>query len=177
MAIVSKNDRNSFLSKNYRELYELSIGNASREWLEFRCVNELPITYGQSEPGGLLPTSWDNDDVFIYPLWECGICLTALKKDGEKIDFIEVDFEDPEELLVISRSYQGLIAYLMYYIIEDAGGEATIKSDRPEFLEELREFSEKMNFSFLNEVIKLQNDICKELNAIDLLLNYTNSLD
>lgn len=175
MSIVSKLDRKKYISQYCRELYVICFEESKADWLDFRCNRELLYVYSSTTNEFNLPVAWDDNGLKIVPLWECGTNLFAMRcKNGCNKDFIKIDYEDADEVIVISESYQGLIAYLIYYIVEDMGGAEEIENT--DTLKELAAFSKTIGFRYLIDIIEFQKINCKEIELSSLLIEYTRSI-
>lgn len=173
MPLVSEEMRNIELEKLPSGIRKLCTGSIKHERLDYRCRTSNMYCYSISNTGESFQTSWDSvEKPQILPLWECDLSLVAKRGD----EFVEIDYEDPEELLIISFSIQGVLAYLFYYLVEDFGGGDTLLKSSNQELKELENISDEVGFNHLMDVLKLQIEIGSHYDCSDKLLMFTKSL-
>lgn len=172
MPIISLHLRSKRLEVLKIGLRELSLGEVVDQQLAYRCHTSDLYCYASSETGGPLPATWDGESApEIVPLWECELSLLALRDK----EFVEIDYDDLEDLTVIARSEQGILAYLFFYLVEDLGGAQHLNQGNHES-ESLLRLNSQLQFKHLEDIIDFQRRSGSEINCHDLLLNYTRSI-
>jgi hypothetical protein len=144
MLMVSKLARSEYLQTTHPILFKLCVAYPVPSILEFRCNTALPW----SDEGSLIPAAWDTDEVKVIPLWEGGSTLTAIRVSSDE-EFIQINYEDPNDLLVIAKSVDGLFTYLFYFLVESAGGKEA------EGFNEIEELASYLRFDKLDIVMEL----------------------
>ncbi len=121
MPMVSKLERSEYLQATHPVLFKLCVAHPVPSILEFRCNTNLPFCYGRSDAGFPIPAAWDTEQVKVIPLWETATSLNAVRLGSEE-EFIEINYEDVNDVLIIAKSVDGLFSYLFYFLIESVGG-------------------------------------------------------
>tara|TARA_R110002124_G_scaffold57984_6_gene162069 strand:- start:65 stop:589 length:525 start_codon:yes stop_codon:yes gene_type:complete len=172
MPLVSLQKRSKLLEELKTGLRSLSLGELTNEYLEYRCRISPLLCYESSEEGGFLPASWDKSEApEIVPLWECDLTMIAMR--GE--EYLEIDWENIEDITLIARSEQGLLSYVFFYLIEDLGGANQLMNQKQDY-ESLLQLSREMGFEHLKAVIEFQRNHGADFNCVDLLLEFTLSI-
>lgn len=102
----------------------------------------------------------------IVPLWEDANGIVAMRKVDGNEDFIHISLERPENPLVISHSVNGLLTYLMFFVVESHGEFEALR------VEELAKF---LDFSGVDVVKKLAHQL-REAASYDELWQFTRSV-
>jgi len=95
------------------------------------------------------------------------------ERNGE---FIEFDLDDLDEVTFISRSEEGVLAFTMYYLVEDYGGHKELSKSNSSAYVEMSGICNDLEFSRLDELIDLQRRIGKTLDCRERLLQYCQSI-
>jgi hypothetical protein len=175
--IVSSAERIVELESLDPGLRDLSLGVIRDDLLSFRCRSSPLYAYSESEDAAELSVAWEpGPGSRVVPLWECDASLiAAVRNRGTR--YVEIDMEDPENVLEIGSSSQALLAYLLYYIIEDLGGTRRIRNGPGDSERRVRALASRLGFTHLDELLNLHAAVAAEPEAIAKLLAYTDSLE
>jgi hypothetical protein len=91
--------------------------------LTYRYNTQLQFCYGATDKATQIPADWDSSAVKVIPLWEGGSSLFAIRLVAHESEFIQINYEDPNDIEVISTSSNGLFAYLFYFLVESLDDE------------------------------------------------------
>ena len=149
MSIVSKSERSRYLQQHYPVLFKLCVAGELPKILTYRCNTELPFCYGATERSSPIPAGWDSDSVKVIPLWENGSGLTAVRVTLGKAEFVQISYENPSDVEVLAKSIDGLLTYLLYFLVESAAGQ-----EDDEFVE-IQELASYLEFDKLALVVNL----------------------
>lgn len=125
MPIVSKSKRAEYLEQRHPVLHKLCVPANVPTILEFRLNTKLPFCYGRSNDGSPVPADWDEEGVSVIPLWESASGLIAIRGNRGAEEFVQINYEDANDVEIIAKSVDGLFAYLFYFLIESNGGPGT----------------------------------------------------
>ena len=156
MSIVSRAERSRDLEQHYPILFKLCVANALPEILTYRMNADLPFCYGATAETTLIPSDWDSEDVRVVPLWESGSSLTALRRISGETDFVQINYEDPNDVEVLAKSVEGLFTYLFFFLVESVG-----EGDGEEF-SEIEQLASYLGFEKLGMVVDLVKRVSSE---------------
>lgn len=169
MPIVSLADRSQFLKQNEPILFRLCVSNELPPILTYRFNTQLKFCYGATDESTKIPADWDSSSVIVVPLWESGSGLFAIRQIGQDSEFIQINYEDPNEVEVISTSTNGLFAYVFYFLVE------SLDDEDEEELAEVKQLAADLEFDSLNLIFNSVKRISSE-SDYDSLWELTRSL-
>lgn len=178
MEVVSKRDRDQAIKRFPQKFFDLCSGKFQHEFIEIMCDTELENIYGSHPEGGQIPLDQEEvPEAKLIPLWGQGISF-ILYRMGRKNEFVEIDLEDPFSPHRISETIQGVLAYILFRVIEDLEGAENLRNN-PTELKELEKLAAALDFRYLHELIDLQDKIGGESfdQCEELLSKFINTLE
>lgn len=163
MPIVSKQQRLERIAHFGVGLRRLCLGEIDDERVLYRCRVNTMACYSGSDEGSSFPASWDTHD--IIPLWECDTSLCAERDNS----FVQLEYDDPEELTLIAAGEQGMLSYVMFYLLEDYGsaGESGV----------IKDTSDLLGFEHLDQLLSFQTAFGGKVDCFQRLLQFTRTID
>jgi len=147
-------------------LHALCTSQALPEWLSYRIDPSLPFCYHSGAAGASIPADWDSGELHVIPLWESGGTLTAIRIAGNSPEFIQFGFEDPNSVEVLAYSAQGVLAYLLYFLLESADDDE---------VHGIQQLSEEVGYRHFRELAALHCEYSARP-GYDWLLEFSRSL-
>jgi hypothetical protein len=89
----------------------------------------------------------------FVPLWECTESIVGCRPTQDRLEFLEVDVEDPGAATAIAQSEQGLLFWLFSYLIEDQQWDDVEATKR-----ELKAAAQSVGFRYFDEVNAFQRE-------------------
>jgi hypothetical protein len=169
MPIVSKAERSQYLEKNEPILSKLCVANELPTILSYRCNTQLPFCYGATEESSSIPAEWDSPNLRVIPLWEGGSSVTAIAVKDEETKYIQINYENPNDVEFIATSSRGLFLYLFYFLVE------SLDEDDEEEQKEIQQLASYVEFDKLDLVFRSVGQMAVE-SDYSTLLELTRSL-
>lgn len=170
MPIVSNRYRSHFLNTHYPTLSNLCIKNSLPAILTHRINTHLPFCYGRQDGISSIPASWDSPHLEVIPLWEDSLGITAICVDGNDSSFIDIPFEDPDDITVTAKTTDGLFFVLFYFLVESLGG-----PDEKRF-REIQDLANTLEFEKLDLVVHSVERFSSEPNFDKLFWELSRSI-
>jgi hypothetical protein len=97
-------------------------------------------------------------------LWECEDSVIGCRETDVGLEFVNFDVEDPSRLIPIARSEQGLLFWLLSWLIEDQDWQDEQATEM-----RLRDGAAAVGFRYFDEVNEFQQQFGGHTGYSDLL--------